>query len=275
MTKKNIQIEIQEAFYGEPERAVPWLSVGLGALVGLKSRSLGWGLLTTLAAGAVWDYASPRLVIDDPRLGEIVLRCPRRNPAGGKQIWLTFDDGPGPQTDEVLGLLEEFKAPATFFFIASQIPEGDKLVALRRRLESGGHRVGNHSWSHPNFLRLQPQEVREEIERSSNALKNAFGDLVLPLFRPPFGYRSRVLVEELRRAGMTMVGWSVNSLDFLSGPAERIFNRVLRLTDPGAVVLFHDGPKDRTRLILALGPILRDLRSKGYAFATPTEESES
>ncbi len=269
---RNIQTELQEMFYGEPEKAVPWLAVGFGLCVGFRSRSLGWGLLTAGLLGKAWDYASPRLVIDDPRLGEVTLRSPRRTQAGGKQVWLTFDDGPGPHTQAVLKVLEEFGASATFFFIASQIPEGDALKSLRGQLESGGHRVGNHSWSHPNFLRLKTPEVRDEVERSDSALRKAFGDLVLPIFRPPFGYRSPLLVEELRRAGLAMVGWSVNSLDFLAGHPGRIVKRVLRLTDPGSVLLFHDGPNDRARTLCALPPILRDLSSKGYAFVTPVQD---
>ena len=257
-----------DLLYGDPGKVVPWINVALGVGVGLVTRSPGAGLATTLVASQVWNRMSPRMVIEDLRLGAMTLTCP---PAG-RQVWLTFDDGPGPETDAVLDLLQRYEASATFFFIGENVSRYADLDRLRERLQAGGHRVGNHSWSHPNFLRLGRDAAEFEVDNSQRLLDETFPDSVMPMFRPPFGYRTEGLFTHLKAVGLAMIGWSVNSLDFLNGPAQSVTSRVLRLTRPGSILLFHDGPFGRQRTLEALPEILSGLESDGYVFSVPQLE---
>lgn len=257
-----------DLLYGDPGRVVPWINVALGVGVALATRSLGAGLATVLVGSQVWNRMAPRMVIEDLRLGVMTLTCP---PAG-RRVWLTFDDGPGPETDAVLDLLQRYEASATFFFIGENVSRYADLDRLRERLRAGGHRVGNHSWSHPNFLRLGRDAAGVEVDSSQRLLDQNFPDSVLPMFRPPFGYRTEELFSHLKAAGLAMIGWSVNSLDFLDGPAQNVTSRVLRLTKPGSILLFHDGPSGRQRTLEALPEILSGLASQGYVFSVPQPE---
>jgi peptidoglycan/xylan/chitin deacetylase (PgdA/CDA1 family) len=209
------------------------------------------------------------MVIDDPRLGSLTLSCPRRSSSGQKQLWLTFDDGPGPDTDAVLDILERFEAPATFFLIGEKVGAYSDLERLKARLKAGGHKVGNHSWSHPNFLLMGSEPTKTEIEQTQHELSQHFSDELLPIFRPPYGYRTESLFSHLQAAQLSVVGWSVNSLDFLSGSVSKVVKRVLEQTQPGSILLFHDGPQRRTRTLKALPSILSDLKAQGYTFAVP------
>lgn len=262
----------RDFLYGDPRRAVPWIYVALGVGAGVLARSPAVALATVVLGRQIWDRLSPRVVIEDSRLGALTLTCPQRSRGGDKQLWLTFDDGPGPATDAVLDVLEEFQAPATFFFIGQKIADYPNIAELRARLAAGSHRVGNHSFSHPNFLTLDSEATRIEVETAQFILSQTFPEASIPVFRPPYGYRTESLFTHVQAANLTTVGWSVNSLDFLSGSAQGVVDRVLRLARPGSVLLFHDGPGLRTRTVQALPAILRGLKEQGYSFVVPVPE---
>ncbi len=261
---------IRELFYSEPEKAVPWLAYGFGAGLGWATRSPALGLATALLGRRIWDHFSARMVIQDQRLGQVTLRVPQRGP--GRRVWLTFDDGPGRETVPILEVLKRYNAQATFFFIGEKVAEYAGLSELLERLESGGHRVGNHSWSHPSFLRLNSQECWGEIEATHRILREHFPSIWLPIFRPPYGYRTEDLFTHLARLRLHTVGWSLNSLDFLSGSTESLSQRVVERAEPRSILLFHDGPAGRARTLQALPTILEKLQAQGYSFTVPTEE---
>lgn len=266
---------IREEFYGNPNRAVRCLNLAFGFGVGLLTRSPGLGAAVALGGGRIWDRFSPRLVITDQRLGPVILRVPFREPAKSKQVWLTFDDGPGPETGVILDILREHGAPATFFVIGKKVAEFPDLPALAGRFASAGHVVGHHSWSHPSFLGLRSQEAWEELVRTDSLLRETFSQSWLPLFRPPFGYRTEDLFTHLQTLGLHTVGWSLNSLDFLSGSSEDLVRRVVEKTEPRTILLFHDGPEGRARTVEALPRILTELQARGYTFSVPCREDFS
>ena len=263
---------LRDMLYGDPGRAVPWICIALGVGAGLLTRSPGMGLATVVLGGQIWDRLSPRMVIEDPRLGALTLNCPRHTSSGQRQVWLTFDDGPGPDTEAVLDILEQFGASATFFFIGEKVRAYQDISGLRERLKAGGHKVGNHSWSHPNLLTLDSEPTKAEIQDAQQQLSEAFPEVLLPIFRPPYGYRTESLFTHLQSAELSLVGWSVNSLDFLSGTSKTVVKRVLQRTAPGSILLFHDGPKRRTRTLRSLPTILSSLKAQGYAFGVPSLE---
>ena len=247
-----------EYLYGRPERAVPALGLSFSILVGLILNSFFWFAGTAVVLGGVWSYWSARLVILDQRLGPIRLTCP------ASEIWLTFDDGPGPDTMEIVATLNAYGCPATFFFIGEQLERYAHLPELREALREGGHTVANHSYSHPNFLSLSKQAALTEMERTESLLQEAFPGMVLPLFRPPFGYRKAGTFEVAGRLGLEVVGWRVNSLDFLDGPPERMVRRLQEEVSAGDIVLFHDGRENRGVTAGALPGLLHWLKARGY-----------
>lgn len=263
---------LKERLYGDPNSAVWWL-IGVGAGVGflISGRwQVGCGLW--LVGYLSWLRIAPYLVIDNLGLGPLINEIPQTERRSEREVWLTFDDGPGPQTEAILDVLETFGVPATFFMIGEQVWRYDRLDVLKTRLEHGRHRVGNHSWSHPNFLMLTPDATRREIESTDDYLREVFGTLYLPAFRPPYGYRTSRMFTVLQERNFIPIGWTLNSLDFLSGPAQRIVERVVGTIAGGQILLFHDGPKRRQATVEALAFILEDLLARGYVFSTPHEE---
>ena len=118
---------------------------------------------------------------------------------GNKVIALTFDDGPGPYTAQLLDILDQHGAKATFFLIGSKVSAQADVL---RRMHARGHQLGNHSWSHPELPKLPVDQIAGEIDRTNDAIKQATG--VTPtVMRPPYGAVNGVVLEQLRLRGMS------------------------------------------------------------------------
>lgn len=207
--------------------------------------------------------ASRHLVIGDQRLGPVRLEC------SSEEVWLTFDDGPGPQTLQIVETLNRAGCRATFFFIGEQLAAYSQLEELRMALVEGGHSVANHSYTHPSFLWQSDDSAFGQMKRTQELLCAHFPELTLPLFRPPFGYRKASTFRQATRLGLELIGWSVNSLDFLNSPPERLLERLKASVKPGSVVLFHDGREGRETTLSALPALLDWLKARGYQTYNP------
>ena len=164
----------------------------------------------------------------------------------------------------------DFRVPASFFFIGAEVERYPKKQELAELLVLGGHTVGNHSYSHPNFLKLKKEQLAQELERTEQLLKHHFPNNHRSLFRPPFGYRNRLTLEEAKKRELRVIGWNLNSLDFLGRGADFIIRRVEEKAFAGSLLLFHDGPKDRGDTLEALPRILEVLQNRGYDFHKPS-----
>jgi peptidoglycan-N-acetylglucosamine deacetylase len=160
---------------------------------------------------------------------------------------LTFDDGPGPDTGTLLDVLARHATKATFFLVGERVAGSRETLA---RLTHDGHRLGNHSWDHPDLRTLPLRAVQDQLQRTSETIEAASG--VRPeLFRPPFGYTS-VAIEELAESlGMRTALWDVDTRDWARPGTEAIVAAIAS-APPRAVMLLHDGPEDRGQTVAAV-----------------------
>jgi peptidoglycan-N-acetylglucosamine deacetylase len=197
--------------------------------------------------------------------GSSLTRLPAR--AEAPSIAITFDDGPSETTPHVLDLLAEHGARATFFLVGMNTR---RLPEIARRVLHEGHEVGNHTWSHANFYRRAPWQVRSEIEQAQRALEDTLG--CRPRwFRPPYGVRWFGMFPTLRRLEMECAMWSLDTCDWRD-PADAIVERALTARD-GEVLLLHDGFRThvgdhRKETVKALPRILAHFRERGYEMPT-------
>jgi peptidoglycan/xylan/chitin deacetylase (PgdA/CDA1 family) len=162
-----------------------------------------------------------------------------RGPAGRSRIALTFDDGPHPVTTRrVLEILAASRHRATFFVLGEKVRRHPDVV---REIRAGGHSVGIHGDFHDRLHSFRmPWTVRDQLVRAGDAVEAATGARPR-FFRPPLGHTSVTTVPGVRRAGLTLVGWSSRGLDGLRGrTAEACLARVRRTLDDGAIVMLHD-----------------------------------
>jgi peptidoglycan-N-acetylglucosamine deacetylase len=181
-----------------------------------------------------------------------------------REIALTFDDGPGPYTPKVLIALNRLHVKATFFVIGQQERRFHAaLIAEDRR----GHVIGDHTQTHPHLGSLAPADQYRELLLPSEQL-TAYGLSRPLLFRPPYGSYDKATLAQLKRLGMLMVLWTVDSHDYHLPGVQQIVDRVVGGARPGAIMLLHDGGGDRSQTVDAIPKIVKRLRAKHYHLVT-------
>ncbi len=179
-------------------------------------------------------------------------------------VALTFDDGPGAYTAELVRMLEAAKAPATFFMIGGQV---DASPTLARRVARGGFEIGSHTYSHPDLTRLSEAELDDQLERTNQALLRATGHRPV-LLRPPYGARDTTVDQAAARAGLSEVLWDVDTLDWKHRKASAVRKSVRRQVRRGSIVLMHD---IHPTTVEAVPRIVAELRRSGYTLVTVSQ----
>ncbi len=188
-----------------------------------------------------------------------------------REVALTFDDGPGPYTPDVVRVLAETHAAATFFQVGRMIP----VFHAAGRLEAAHHFViGDHTQNHPPLAELGAGLQTNEIEQQMASMR-ADGEPRPRLFRPPYRSFNHTTIAIMRRLSMLMVLWSVDSEDYRLPGVPAIVDRVLREVRPGGIVLLHDAGGPRLETVEALPLIIRALRARHYELVTVPQLLES
>jgi peptidoglycan/xylan/chitin deacetylase (PgdA/CDA1 family) len=193
-----------------------------------------------------------------------------RLPDGGRQVALTFDDGPNPlATPPILDTLEAENVAATFFLLGRHV---ERWPELARRIAADGHALGNHGYYHRKLHFRSPSYVREDLELGTRAIAEATGRKPA-FFRAPHGYRSPWVSPIAGRLGQRTIGWTLGVWDSDRPGADAIVRRAVDGCRPGTILLLHDGDGydpdgDRMQTAEALPRIIRELRGQGYRFVS-------
>ncbi|MEU3601413.1 polysaccharide deacetylase family protein [Streptomyces sp. NPDC006798] len=150
---------------------------------------------------------------------------------------LTFDDGPTADTPAYLEALRDAgDVRATFFVLGSRAAERPELT---RRIAEDGHQIGNHTYTHPNLVALDPAAAFAELRDTSRVVRQQTGRAPR-LFRPPFGSTDTRTRQDAARLGMTEVIWTADTADWSGISADAIAANALTVR-PGGIILLHDG----------------------------------
>ncbi|WP_304401061.1 polysaccharide deacetylase family protein [uncultured Alistipes sp.] len=173
-------------------------------------------------------------------------------------VYLTFDDGPTPGVTEfILDRLAEYDAKATFFCLGKNAEQHPHLF---RMIVEGGHRIGNHTYSHQKGWNMSLERYIEDVDFANGLLRS-------DLFRPPYG---RITPMQARRIGERyhIVMWDVLSRDYSQFVTPRsCLHNVTRHVRGGSIVAFHDSVKSFRNMRYALPRTLEYLREKGLKCA--------
>lgn len=183
-----------------------------------------------------------------------------------KVIYLTFDEGyENGYTYTILDILKENDVQAAFFVTKPYI-ESSKDLCIRMVEE--GHIVANHSVTHSSFPELSNEQIKEELEGTASAFKDATGYEMAPFFRTPSGKYSERVLNEVRKYGYKSIFWSLayGDWDVNNQPgAEYVYNHIMENHHPGGVFLLHAVSKSNTE---ALDGVLKALKAEGYRFGS-------
>lgn len=184
-------------------------------------------------------------------------------------VALTFDDGPGRYTYDVLALLKRHRMKATFFVLGSK---AEQDPAALRQMVREGHVVAAHSWSHASMVTLNAKGLRAEFDRTNAVIREATGR-VAAIQRPPFGDFDGRTNRWSRANGMLPILWNVDSNDWQLQDPRTVVDNVLNAPNlgPGAIILLHDGGEDRSMTVNALPAIMDGLRRRGLRSVTIPE----
>lgn len=177
----------------------------------------------------------------------------------GNEVALTFDDGPGPYTQQLVATLDKLHVHATFFAIGSQ--EQYFSAATVAEINSADV-VGDHTETHPMMASLSPHDQYEQLFDQMAQIE-VLGGKRPRLFRPPYGSFNPTTFRELRHLHLLMVLWSVDTGDYTQPGVAAIVERALAGAKPGAIILMHDGGGNRSETIAALPAIVEGLRKRG------------
>ncbi|POX61031.1 oligosaccharide deacetylase [Streptomyces sp. Ru62] len=184
----------------------------------------------------------------------------------GRHMVLTFDDGPNPAyTPHILDTLAKHDVRAMFFVCGECVVQNRELLA---RMADEGHVVGNHTWTHPLLTELNRREIRSEMESTSDAIEDAYGERP-QWFRAPYGAWNRAAFQLGAEMGMEPMAWTVDTTDWMEPGTRTIIDQVENGAAPGVVVLSHDAGGDRSQTVRAIREWLPYLLDSGYRLTVP------
>lgn len=196
-----------------------------------------------------------------------------------RKVYLTFDDGPSSNTDNILDILDTYGVKATFFVTGK---EGAKAEASYRRIAEEGHTLGMHSYTHDYSVIYASEEAfMEDMEKLQHYLYDVTG-VQSTYIRFPGGSSNKVsdvdmrlLITDVHEAGMEYFDWNVSSQDASSKPLtkEEILDNCLNSIErfPNCIILMHDaGSKDST--VEALPELIEHIQAMEHTELLPITE---
>lgn len=199
-------------------------------------------------AYAVYYNASPRLVP--------IYSVGRDD----KVVSITFDCAWGTEyTDKILTALKASDVRATFFMVEFWTEKYPEFV---RKIDENGCEIGTHSATHSYMSKQNAEEIKLELQSSSEAITAVTGKPV-ELFRPPYGDYDDELLKTASELGYYTIQWDVDSLDWKNLSSSDIAMRVINGVTSGSIILMHN---NGTHTAEAVPVILETLKNRGYTF---------
>ena len=190
------------------------------------------------------------------------LLCPAeyRIKSAGHAVYLTFDDGPCPETTpEILKILQKHNAKATFFCVGDNILKHPELFT---QIKAEDHQVANHTMHHSKGFYTNTNDYLNEIDKCAALIGNN-------LFRPPHGLITPRQNSMLRNKNYKIIQWDVITYDWDNKHTPKdILNIIKRYTRPGSIIVLHDSLKAAPRTLKILENIIIWLKTEGYELKT-------
>ncbi|MCI9143600.1 MAG: polysaccharide deacetylase family protein [Lachnospiraceae bacterium] len=197
------------------------------------------------------------------------------------KVYLTFDDGPGANTQEILDILDRYGVKATFFVVGEQAEQEEELL---KKIVEAGHTLGMHSYSHKySELYASVESFAKDFAKMQNYLEDVTG-VKSTVYRFPGGSSntiSEIEMEEFARyldgQGVRFFDWNISSGDGGSHlvPAETLIENCTKNVSKHStsVILMHDSAGKSTTLE-ALPTVIETIQAMEDTVLLPiTEET--
>ena len=180
-------------------------------------------------------------------------------------IALTFDDGPGEYTEELINCLVENNAKATFFMLGQNV---EAYPEIAKELSDAGMELGNHSYSHPDLVTIGAEAAAQQVSNTDAALKASTG-FEATVMRPPGGSFNDSVKAAIDHP---LIIWSIDTRDWATKSEDQTYQVVMDNAQDGSVVLMHDIHEWSVKAAIRMIP---DLIAKGFKLVTVSELAEA
>ena len=251
---------------GQEQSTASSPTVVSGAAAGTESGAA----VTPSAAGTVTDVAEgPGGIKSDPvtpvlpeeQASQVALQTGTVDPSK-PMVALTFDDGPQPSVgNRIMDCLAQYGGKATFFMVGERVGFYKTEV---QRMVAEGHEVDNHTMNHKYLQKLGAAQIQAQVNQGNDAIQAACG--VRPtLLRLPGGNHNATVVAN---AGMPMIQWNVDTLDWKTRNADKTVAAVLNHVKDGDIILMHElyGATGD-----AVARIVPELHKRGFQMVTVSQ----
>ncbi|MBC8045239.1 MAG: polysaccharide deacetylase family protein [Fimbriimonadaceae bacterium] len=172
-------------------------------------------------------------------------------------LYLTFDDGPIPMvTEEILKILKDYNARATFFVIGDNV---FKHKSIYEKILMNEHIIGNHTMHHTNGWKTENELYYRDVQLCEDIIQSK-------IFRPPYGRIGYNQIQHLKK-DFSIYMWDVLSGDFDTNiDVEQCTKNVIEHATDGSIIVFHDSEKAKDRVLKSLPKVLEYFSRKGYSF---------
>lgn len=178
-----------------------------------------------------------------------------------KMIALTYDDGPGMYTEDIVQCLKANQAKATFFVLGCNVDKHKQALVAADEI---GCEIGNHTYKHTMLNRLSADAIQKEMIDTDKKIKKAIGKNAT-IMRPPGGAINDMVEKSV---GKPIIMWSIDTRDWEHHNASRIISSVMNDVQDGDIILMHDIHKETRDASMKLIP---RLRQEGYQLVTVSE----
>jgi len=188
-----------------------------------------------------------------------------------KKVALTFDDGPDHKyTKKVLEILKDKGVHATFFVVGKQV----KLYPdMLKEIAEEGHAIGNHSWDHKDFTKITNAQMKQQIAKTDQAIKDAVGTSTT-WFRAPYGAKNKQVKDIITKSGNQDIGWTIDTRDWAGTTSQQMMANVKKNLKPNGIILMHSfgGKGGKLDNMIEFLPQLIDyLQKENYTLVTIPE----
>ena len=180
---------------------------------------------------------------------------------GKPMVALTFDDGPGAYTEELLAILEEYDSRATFFVLGQQ---AESFPTSIKRMKEIGCEIGNHTYSHRRLTELSEEDMKSQIDKANKVLKELTGEEA-KLVRPTYGAVNSAVRKYVK---YPYIMWSLDTEDWKLKDSAKITEAILSQVEDGDIILMHDIHEFTFE---AMKSVIPELVNRGYQLVTVSE----
>lgn len=202
--------------------------------------------------------AKPAEVPDVPAVGKMIAHIHLSKPT----VYLTFDDGPGRYTQDIVEILDKNNIKGGFFWVGQNLKTEQQSIFAKKMLENG-HIIGTHTMHHEK-LKKKPKDVQVQMIRASTDHISKKIGAPIYYFRPPYGAIDQNTLVASKETNQILAYWNVDSLDWKYGDKpDLIMNNIAKEVKPGSIILMHE--KEQT--VKLLPKVIELLKQKGYDIA--------